>query len=190
MANNPMHKGGATDVAAGNKAIRLIQLCDTFHLPIVSFADEPGFMVGLEAELAGIERAGARLVQTVCESRAPWVTVVVGRLYGVAGQCQHRPGGMFRRYAWPSANWGSMHIAGGAAAAYRREIESAPDPQARQAEIEARLNALASPFRTAEATGQDIVDPRDTRPLLAEFVADAQRVLATHTGPPAVPYRV
>jgi acetyl-CoA carboxylase carboxyltransferase component len=190
MANNPVHMGGATDVDAGSKVIRLIQLCDIFHLPIVSFADEPGFMVGLESELAGIERAGARLVQTVCESRVPWVTVVVGRLYGVAGQCQHRPSGMFRRYAWPSASWGSMHISGGASAAYRREIESAADPQAKRREIEARLNALASPFRTAEATGQDIIDPRDTRLRLTEFVADAQRVLTAQVGPHPSGYRL
>jgi acetyl-CoA carboxylase carboxyltransferase component len=147
-------------------------------------------MVGLESELAGIERAGARLVQTVCESRVPWVTVVVGRLYGVAGQCQHRPSGMFRRYAWPSASWGSMHISGGASAAYRREIESAADPQAKRREIEARLNALASPFRTAEATGQDIIDPRDTRLRLTEFVADAQRVLTAQVGPHPSGYRL
>jgi acetyl-CoA carboxylase carboxyltransferase component len=188
MANNPRQKGGSTDVAAGNKVIRLIQLCNTFHLPLVSFADEPGFMVGLESELAGIERAGARLVAMTTQSWMPWLTVVVGKLYGVAGQCQHRPSGMFRRYAWPSANWGSMHIAGGASAAYRREIEEAPDPEAKRAEIEARLQALASPFRTAEATGQDIIDPRDTRALACEFVEDAQRVLATQLGPPRIPY--
>jgi acetyl-CoA carboxylase carboxyltransferase component len=189
MANNPKFKGGTTDVAAGNKVIRLIQLCDTFHLPLVSIADEPGFMVGLDAEKEGIERAGARLVSYVCESRMPWITVVVGRLFGVAGQCHHRPSGMFRRYAWPSARWGSMHIAGGASAAYRREIESAPDPERRRLEIEAELEALASPFRTAEATGQDIVDPRDSRPLLCEFVEDAQAVLRTQLGPPPYPYR-
>jgi acetyl-CoA carboxylase carboxyltransferase component len=188
MANNPKHGGGSTDVAAGNKVMRLIQLCNTFHLPLVSFADEPGFMVGLESEKQGIERAGARLVAMTTMSWMPWVTVVVGRLYGVAGQCQHRPSGMFRRYAWPSANWGSMHIAGGASAAYRREIESAADPDAKREEIEARLRAIASPFRTAEATGQDIIDPRDTRALLCEFVDDAQRVLATQLGPPRLPY--
>jgi acetyl-CoA carboxylase carboxyltransferase component len=188
MANNPMF-GAATDVPAGEKVMRLIQLCDTFHLPLVSFADEPGFMVGLESEKRGIERAGARLVVVTCQSQVPWVTVVVGQLYGVAGQCQHRPSGMFRRYCWPSANWGSMHIEGGASAAYRREIESAPDPEAKRAEIEARLKAIASPFRTAEATGQDIIDPRETRPLLCEFVRDAQRVLKTQLGPTAVPYR-
>jgi acetyl-CoA carboxylase carboxyltransferase component len=188
MANNPMQGGGATDVSGGEKVMRLIQLCDIFHLPLVSFADEPGFMVGLESEKRGIERAGARLVCMTNSSRMPWITVVVRRLFGVAGQCQHRPSGMFRRYAWPSARWGSMHIQGGTSAAYRREIGSALDPEAKRAEIEARLAAMASPFRTAEVTGQDIVDPRDTRPLLCEFVEDAQSVLRTQLGPPPAPY--
>ena len=44
-------------------------------------------------------------------------------------------------------------------------------------------------FRTAEATGQDIIDPRATRPLLVEFVRDAQRILASHLGPSPVTYR-
>jgi acetyl-CoA carboxylase carboxyltransferase component len=189
MANNPARLGGTTDVAAGEKVMRLIQLCDEFHLPLVSFADEPGFMVGPDSERAGIERAGARLVMTTCQSRMPWITFVVARLYGVAGQCHHRPTGMFRRYAWPSARWGSMHISGGASAAYRRVIEAADDPEAKRQEIEAELEALASPFRTAEATAQDIIDPSETRALLAEFVHDAQRVLKTQLGPPLVPYR-
>jgi acetyl-CoA carboxylase carboxyltransferase component len=188
MANNPGHAGGSTDAAAGNKVMRLIQLCNTFHLPLISIADEPGFMVGLESEKQGIERAGARLVAMTTQSRMPWLTIVVGRVYGVAGQCHHRPSGMFRRYAWPSASWGSMHIEGGASAAYRREIEAADDPDAKRAEIEARLRAIASPFRTAEATGQDIIDPRDTRPLVCEFVEDAQRVLKTQLGLPPIPY--
>lgn len=81
-----------------------------------------------------------------------------------------------------------MHIAGGASAAYRPEIEPAPDPEQRRREIEAELNTITSPFRTAEATGQDIIDPRDTRPLLCELVEDAQRVLKTQIGP-LPPYR-
>jgi acetyl-CoA carboxylase carboxyltransferase component len=189
MANDPMCNGGATDVAAGSKALRLVQLCDMFHLPLVDFADEPGLMVGVESERAGIERAGARLVCATCDSRMPWITFVIRRLYGVGGQTHHRASGMFRRYAWPSSNWGSMPIVGGVAAAYRREIEAAPDPAAKRAEIEGRLQAVASPFRTAEATGQDIIDPRDTRPLLVDFVHDAQRILARQLGPPPVPYR-
>ena len=64
----------------------------------------------------------------------------------------------------------------------------ADDPEAKLREIEERLDRLGSPFRTAEATGQDIIDPRDTRPLLADFVEDAQRVLALQLGPPPLLY--
>jgi acetyl-CoA carboxylase carboxyltransferase component len=188
LANNPLHLGGSTDVAGGEKVIRLIQLCDLFHLPIVSFADEPGFAVGLPAERLGIERAGARLICAINRSRVPWVTIVVGRLFGVAGQCQHRPNGMFARYCWPSASWGSMHIQGGVAAAHRSEISASPDPALALQEIERRYERITSPFLTAEVTGQDIIDPRQTRQVLLQFVRDAQRVLRTQVGPPAHPY--
>jgi methylmalonyl-CoA decarboxylase subunit alpha len=72
------------------------------------------------------------------------------------------------------------------AGAWRREIEAAEDPVGRRDEIEARRRAVASPppFRPAEAAGQDIIDPADTRALLCEFVLDAPRVLATQLGPP------
>lgn len=185
MINDPMVLGGSMDVAAGAKVIRFIQLCDTFHLPMVYFADEPGFMVGLEAQRQGIVRAGAKIVCATQQSRMPWITFVVRQLYGVAGQCHDRSmRGMFKRIAWPSAHWGSMHIEGGTSAAYRREIEAADDPQAKRAEIERRLQAFASPFRTAEAFNiEDIVDPRETRPILCDFVEMAQPTLRTQLGP-------
>ena len=190
MCNNPNVIGGATDVAAGEKIIRFLKLCDTFHLPIVYFADEPGFMIGLEEEKKGIVRAGARLLLATHDTRMPWITFVTRQLYGVAGGCHARTGGMFKRYAWPSCHWGSMHISGGVTAAYRREIDNADDPAAKKAEIEARLNDIASPFRSAEAFDmEDIIDPRDTRALLCEFIEDAQAVLQTQLGPPAIPYR-
>ena len=81
-----------------------------------------------------------------------------------------------------------MPISGGTAAAYKREIQSAADPAAKEREIETRLYQLASPFRTAEATGQDIIDPRDTRMVCCEFAAQAQRVLRTQLGQTGVPY--
>ncbi len=189
MINNPMHQGGSTDVAAGTKVIRFLQLCDTFHLPMVYFADEPGFMVGLEAQKQGIVRAGAKLICATQQTKMPWITFVIRQIYGVAGQCHDRAmRGMFKRVAWPSANWGSMHIEGGATAAYRREIEAAPDPEAKRQEIEDRLKALASPFRTAEAGNiEDIIDPRDTRPLLCDFIETAQGILRTQLGLTAGP---
>lgn len=74
------------------------------------------------------------------------------------------------RYAWPSAQWGSLPIEGGLEVAYRAEIEAAPDPQAKRAEIEARVRSLTSPFRSAEAfVIEDIIDPAQTRQRLEEF---------------------
>jgi acetyl-CoA carboxylase carboxyltransferase component len=110
-------------------------------------------------------------------------TVVLGQLYGLPAVAYYRADGMFERYVWPSAHWGSMHVGSGTLPAYRREIESAADPSAKQREIESRLTAIASPFRTAEATGQDIIDPRTTRARLCEFVESAQDVIQTQLGP-------
>ncbi|HEY7202632.1 MAG TPA: methylmalonyl-CoA carboxyltransferase, partial [Candidatus Dormibacteraeota bacterium] len=77
-------------------------------------------------------------------------------------------------------------LEGGVQAAYRRDLEAAEDPAALEAEITARLDALRSPFRTAEAFGvEKIIDPTDTRRLLCEWTPDAHRVAATQVGPPA-----
>ena len=74
------------------------------------------------------------------------------------------------RIAWPSAEWGSLPIAGGLEAAYRAEIEAAPDPAAKRAEIEQRIRKFASPMRGAERYDiEEIIDPRDTRKILCEF---------------------
>ncbi len=177
MINNPRFLGGSMDKAAGEKTARLLQLCDTFHLPLIYLCDEPGFMVGLEEEKKGIVRAGARIVSLLSLSRTPYMCFLIRQAYGVAGGLHYRGGtAMYRRFAWPSGHWGSMHIEGGVTAAYRREIDSSDDPAAKRAEIEERLNALRSPFRTAHAFAvEDIIDPRETRPLMVDFVRDAQR---------------
>jgi acetyl-CoA carboxylase carboxyltransferase component len=91
-------------------------------------------------------------------------------VFGVAGAA-HRNGGRYcMRYAWPSGRWGSLPLEGGIEAAYRADLDLAPDPKARLAEIESRLEKLRSPFRSAEAFWiEEIIDPRETRPLLCEF---------------------
>ena len=183
------YNGGSMDIAAGEKTIRLIELCDTFHLPLVYFADEPGFSVGRAEEELGIVRAGARVVTTHTQSKTPFVCFVLRQLYGVAGGLQQRGGNaLYRRYCWPSTHGGSMHIEGGTAIAYKRDIENAPDPEARRQEIEARLQAISSPFRNAHAFGiEEIIDPRDTRPLLVDFIDDAWKVVQTQLGPGSGP---
>ena len=189
MINNPKRLGGSMDVSAGVKVIRFLQLCDTFHLPMVYFADEPGFMVGPDQQRQGIVRAGAKMLCATLRTRMPWISIITRQLYGVAGQCHDRPSGMFKRVAWPSGHWGSMHISGGVSAAYRRIIAESEDPAAKQREIEDRLQALASPFRTAEAFNiEEIIDPRETRPMVCDFVEIAQSVLKTQLGPSPTPY--
>jgi acetyl-CoA carboxylase carboxyltransferase component len=114
----------------------------------------------------------------------PVLTVVIRKCYGMAGMGTTDKNGIDLKIAWPSAEWGSLPIEGGVAAAYRREIEAAPDPAKRVQEIEAELHRYASPFLTAEAFAvEDVIDPRETRPYLCRFLEAAQSRLKTGLGP-------
>ncbi len=183
IANNPMVYGGAMDVRAARKQTHFVELCDTFHIPIVFLVDVPGFMVGRDAEAAATLREGMRSVFVGLQATVPMYTVVIRKCYGMAGMGTTDKNGLDLKIAWPSAEWGSLPIEGGAAAAFRKEIAAAPDPRAKEAEIEAQLRAHASPLRTAEAFGvEEIIDPRETRPYLCRFIDAAQARLATSVG--------
>ena len=184
VANNPMVLGGAMDVKAARKQTHFIEMCDTFHIPIVYLADVPGFMVGTAAEAAATLREGMRSVYVGLQVTVPVLTVVIRKCYGMAGMGATDKNGVDLKVAWPSAEWGSLPIEGGVAAAYRREIDAAPDREKRQQEIEEELRQYASPFLTAEAFAvEDVIDPRDTRPYLCRFLNAAQTRLATSLGP-------
>ena len=178
LAGDSFHFAGAWTADACAKVIRFVDLAETFHLPVVYLMDCPGFMIGLEAEKAATIRWGVRAMAAVNQSTVPWCTVILRNAFGVAGVV-HQPAGRFSlRYAWPSARWGSLPLEGGIEAAYRAEIDAAPDPAAKLAEIEARLQRLRSPFRTAEAFWvEEVIDPRRTRRLLCEFANMAEKLL-------------
>jgi acetyl-CoA carboxylase carboxyltransferase component len=170
MAGDPLYDGGAWTADACHKIIRFVDTAQTFHLPIVHLVDCPGFQVGLKAESTAVIRWGVRALAAINQTTVPWCSIVVRNCYGVGG-LGHQPVSHYCvRYAWPSASWGSLPLEGGIEAAYRAEIEASDDPQAKLEEIEARLNRLRSPFRTAESFWVDeVIDPRDTRRLLCEF---------------------
>jgi acetyl-CoA carboxylase carboxyltransferase component len=183
LACDPRHAGGALTAAGSEKLTRFADLCDTFHLPVVNFVDQPGFLIGVAAERAGTVRRGVRALAAVYQATVPWVTVILRRAFGVAGAGHANVQALNLRYAWPSGDWGSLPLEGGVEAAYRRELEAAPDRAELQRQIEARLSALRSPFRTAEAFGiEEIIDPRDTRPILTDWVALAYQNEATRFG--------
>jgi acetyl-CoA carboxylase carboxyltransferase component len=170
MGGDPLYHGGAWTADACSKIVRFVDLAETFHFPVVHLVDCPGFQVGLAAESSAVIRWGVRALSAICQTTVPWCSVIIRNVYGVGG-LGHQPSGRFAlRYAWPSASWGSLPLEGGVEAAYRAEIDAAPDPTAKLEEIDTRLNALRSPFRTAEAFWvEEIIDPRDTRRLLCEF---------------------
>jgi acetyl-CoA carboxylase carboxyltransferase component len=178
MASDPFHYGGAWTADTCQKVERFIDLAQTFHVPVVYLVDCPGFLIGLDAEKTGTIKQGVRALAAMWQTTVPWCAVIVRNAFGVAGAA-HRNGGRYCfRYAWPSGRWGSLPLEGGIEAAYRADLEAAPDPKAKLAEIEARLQKLRSPFRSAESFWiEEIIDPRDTRPLLVDFATLAQRVL-------------
>jgi len=178
LASDPNHYAGGMTGAASDKLVRFVDTCDQFHLPVVNFVDQPGFVIGTEAERAGTIRRGARALYAVYQATVPWASILVRKVYGVAGAGHGDGSRLNLRYAWPSGDWGSLPVEGGIEAAYRRELEAADDPAALRAEIEQRLNAVRSPFRTAERFSvEEIIDPRDTRPLLCDWAQRAHELV-------------
>ncbi|HEY8491506.1 MAG TPA: carboxyl transferase domain-containing protein [Dehalococcoidia bacterium] len=186
LANDPYFYGGGLDADGSEKLTRMVDLADTFHLPVVNVVDQPGFVIGTAAERAGTIRKGARALAAVYQATVPLAAVLVRRVYGVAGAGHMNHARYNFRVAWPSGDWGSLPLEGGIEAAYRRDLENAEDPEALRREIEERMNLVRSPFRTAEAFGiEEIIDPRDTRPLLCQWVEHAYELEATRLGPKA-----
>src|SRR5262249_56047172 len=118
------------------------------------------------AERAGTIRRGARALAAIYQARVPWVSILVRKVFGVAGAGHGNAQALNLRFAWPSGDWGSLPLEGGVQAAYRRDLEAGGDPASLEAEITPRLNALRSPFRTAEAfgVGKIIHPPRPPPP--------------------------
>ena len=169
--------------ASAQKVKRHIDLCDTFHLPMVSLVDEPGFMIGPEAEQSATIRYGTATIF------APHA------MHHSLGVC-HRPQGLRRGRRGPlrtgrdgvclavGREWRPA-TGGGVAVAYRREIAAAPDPEAKRREIEEALASKRSVYARAEGFAvHDMIDPRHTRPVLCDWVDWIQPQLSAHTGPP------
>ena len=172
LASDPTFLGGSWEARTSEKVERFVKLADQFRLPIVHLVDNPGFMIGLAAETSGTIRYGVQAMNAIYRATVPLAAVIVRRAYGIAGSAMSNADEFQYRFAWPSGDWGSLPIEGGIEVAYKSEIAAAEDPAAHLSAIRDRLNLLRSPFRTAERYGiEDIIDPRDTRPLLCEFAA-------------------
>jgi acetyl-CoA carboxylase carboxyltransferase component len=176
VANQPLVLGGVLDIDAADKAARFIMLCDAFGLPLVFLQDVPGFMVGSRVERAGIIRHGAKMLYAVSEATVPKLTVVLRKAYGAGYYVM-----CGRAYepdlivAWPTAEISVMGPEGGTSIVFRREIAAAPDPDQERARRVGEFRRLIDPYGAAGAALiDDVIDPRDTRPVLIRALTMAR----------------
>ncbi len=179
MAGDPFFLDGAWTADVCDKVTRQMDLCSTFHLPVIHFVDCPGFAVGVKAETAGVTRAGVRAMTAVYQADVPVCSVIIRKAYGLAGSAMMNQSKTKWRYCWPSGDWGSLPMAGGIEAAFRKELSEADNPDELKAALYRKFEAIRSPFRTAESfLAEEIIDPRETRLRLVDFAHHAQRTLA------------
>jgi acetyl-CoA carboxylase carboxyltransferase component len=166
VANNPMQAGGVLDVNAADKAARFVNLCDAFEIPLVFLQDVPGFMVGSKVEQQGIIRHGAKMLYAVASATVPKLTVVLRKAYGAGYYVMNG-----RAYepdllvAWPGAEISVIGAEGMVAIAANKETDEA------KKQLAEAIRPHIDIYRTA-ALGyvDDVIDPRDTRPLLAHYL--------------------
>ena len=188
LANDNRHYAGAMTADGASKYRRFVEKCEMFHIPIVSLVDEPGFMIGSESEKAGTIRVGTAAVLAAADCEIPWASVTVRKSFGVAQGAHY--GNDAHVLTWPSAEMGPLPVEGGVAVAYGREIAAAEDPDARRLELEEMLARRQSPFPRAESFSvHEMIDPRDTRPELCQWIEWVQPLLADQLGPRRFPYR-
>jgi len=174
--------GGALTADGCTKLTRHLDLCDLFHIPVLNLVDNPGFAVGLEHEIAGTIRRGGTWMVAFAQIGVPVFTVIMRRSFGVAGNGQATPKREpMVRVAWPAADVGGIPPEGGIEAAYKRQLAEAEDPAALRAELEARIESARGPIGPLNRFQlEEIIDPRDTRRYVCEWIETAYRVVGQH----------
>ncbi len=170
VANQTQYRAGAMDINASDKIARFVRFCDCFNIPLITLVDTPGFFPGIEQEHGGIIRHGAKVLFAYSEATVPKITLILRKAYGGAyiAMCSKHLGGDLS-FAYPTAEVAVMGAEGAANICFRKEIAEAADPvQARKEKIEQYRTQFSNPFRAAERSYvDDIIDPKDTRPVLA-----------------------
>ncbi|MDG2019907.1 MAG: carboxyl transferase domain-containing protein [SAR86 cluster bacterium] len=176
FANDSNFYAGSMSAEGAQKTSRFIRLCDTFNIPIVSLIDEPGFLIGPDAEKAGTILHGTEAVLATTESKVPWTSIMIRKSFGVAAAAHYGPDGYV--LAWPSAESGPLPLEGGVAVAFKKEIAEAKNPEAKRKELEEKMAKNQNPFPRAEAFSvHEIIDPRETRKYISLWAERIQSQL-------------
>src|SRR5436309_818770 len=178
VASHPKVRAGTLDIDASEKASRFVRFCDAFNIPILTFVDVPGFLPGTQQEYNGIIRHGAKLLFAFAEATVPRMTVITRKAYGgsyLVMNSKHLRADV--SFAWPTAEIAVMGAEGAVNIVFKREIEKAPNPALKRAEL---IDEFARKFPTPYAAAQrgfvdDVIEPAETRPRLIR----ALRMLST-----------
>ena len=182
LANDCMFYAGAMTSDASLKLRRFIDFVNTFNIPVLSFVDEPGFMIGPDSEQAGTIRHGTAAISSLMQSIVPWASIIVRKVYGVAGAAHFSPDSY--TLSWPSAESGALPVEGGVAIAFKKEIEEADNPEEKRKELEDLLSKRSSPFPRAENFSvHELIDPIETRPKLISWIEIAVKSQRPHLEP-------
>lgn len=177
IANNPLHLGGAIDAEAATKAARFLELCDVWHMPVVTLCDTPGFMVGPEIEAAGQVAHVSRLFVAGSRFSQPLVTIILRKAYGLGAMAM--AGGGFNRpvfcCAWPTGEVGAMGLEGAVRLGYRDRLAAIADPEARDAEFRRLVDELYSRGSALNAASllefDAVIDPAETRNMIGRALS-------------------
>lgn len=173
IANQPSVLAGALDIDSSDKAARFIRFLDAFNIPIVTFVDTPGYLPGVQQEHGGIIRHGAKLLYAYSEATVPKITVILRKAYGgayIAMGSKHLEADFVA--AWPTAEIAVMGPEGAANIIFRKDIESAPNPEEKRKElVQMYKETFANPYVAASRGYIDaVIDPRQTRDWLIKVI--------------------
>ena len=174
VANQPLRLAGMLDARACEKAAHFIALCDAYALPLVFLIDVPGFAIGSAAERSGLGRRSGRLFFELGQATVPRVSIVLRKGYGAGyyAMCGGRSFEADACFAWPTAEICAMSIEGAVDVAFRRDFANADDPGAARADLIGRIRGETGAVNAAADFGVDeVIDPRDTRPILIQTFA-------------------
>tara|TARA_B100000579_G_scaffold408903_1_gene397429 strand:- start:2433 stop:3995 length:1563 start_codon:yes stop_codon:yes gene_type:complete len=170
IANDCKIYAGAMTADASMKMRKFIEFVNTFNLPVISFVDEPGFMIGPDSEKAGTIRHGTSAISALMQSKVPWASIIVRKVFGVAGAAHFAPDSYV--LSWPSAETGTLPVEGGVAIAFKKEIESAENPEEKRKDLEKMLSKRSSPFPRSESFSvHELIDPTDSRMKLINWLS-------------------
>jgi len=171
IASQPQFLAGCLDINASDKASRFIRTCDAFNIPLITFADVPGYLPGTDQEWGGVIRHGAKVLWSYSEATVQKLTVITRKCYGgayIAMSSSHLGADMV--FAWPTAEIAVMGAEGAVNIIYRRDIEGAKHPEKmRKEKIQEYKDLLYNPYIAANRGYVDaVIKPRDTRIRLIE----------------------